>query len=128
MFGDVMVTDQGLIGPIPDGIPEQLTYEDHVVRLNEALKVIRDRAIGVQRRVMELRMDKSPVVPTQFEVGDRVLVSFPNRPDDKLTPVWQGPFLVVEIKNQSYFCQDPLNLQVTEYFIDRLKLYRRIAI
>jgi hypothetical protein len=69
-------------------------------------------------------LSKSPADPTTFAVGDYVLVSYPERPPDKLTPKWRGPMLVVEIKNQTYYCQDLLTQKVIPFFMDRLQPYK----
>jgi hypothetical protein len=37
--------------------------------------------------------------------------------------LWEGPFIITDTKNQTYYCRDLVNNKVIPYFIDRLKLY-----
>ena len=36
---------------------------------------------------------------------------------------WKGPFIITDIKSQTYYCRDLVSNKVTPYFIDILKLY-----
>jgi hypothetical protein len=38
---------------------------------------------------------------------------------------WKGPYIVTDIKNQTYYFRDLVDNKVIPYFIDRLKLYVR---
>ena len=69
-------------------------------------------------------MKKSPAEPTTFDVGDLVLVSYPEKPTDKLTPLWRGPLVVQRVEHQTYYCQDLVTMQVSPFFVTRLKLYQ----
>jgi hypothetical protein len=68
-------------------------------------------------------MKSTPDDPTQFDVGQHVLVSYPNRPPNKLAPKWRGPLVVVEVKGNTYVCQDLCTHKVVSFHISRLKAY-----
>lgn len=56
-------------------------------------------------------------------MGDYVLVSYPERPPNKLSPRWRGPLAVVEVDGNTYHCQDLASLKVIPFHISRLKLF-----
>jgi hypothetical protein len=123
LFGDVITLNRGLVVPFKQ-TNSNLLVNDYVKQLNESLKSIVAASQKHQEMVIAKRLPKSPIDPTTFAVGDYVLVSYPERPPDKLTPKWRGPMLVVEIKNQTYLCQDLLTQKVLPFFIDRLQPYK----
>jgi hypothetical protein len=53
-----------------------------------------------------------------------VLVSYPGKSPDKLTPQWKGPYIVTDIQGQTYRCKDLLSNKTIPFFVDRLKSYR----
>jgi hypothetical protein len=124
LFGDVISTNKTFIMPSVSGAPEARTYEDHVQQLNE--QEIIDASQKHLAKMIGDRLATSPTSPTVFREGDYVLVSYPEQPPDKLTPKWRGPLVVVEPDSklsQTYLCQDLLTLEITPYFVDRLKRY-----
>jgi hypothetical protein len=58
---------------------------------------------------------------TEFPVSSYVLLSRPDRPPDKFTPVWEGPFQVVAHKGSKYTIQHLLTAKETDVHISRLK-------
>jgi hypothetical protein len=125
VFGDKAYLDRGLNEPsvkVSEG--NITTYEDYIQDLNTQLKTIAEISVEFQRKVIAKRMEKSPQNPTTFDVGDLVLVSYPERPPDKLTSVWRGPMVVQRVENQTYYCQDLLSLAVVPFFITRLKEFK----
>jgi hypothetical protein len=97
--------------------------EDYVQQLILAQSNIIEVAQQHQRRVIEARLKDSPANPTQFEPGDHVLVTYPNRPPNKLMARWRGPMVVVERKGNTHMCQDLCTLKVIPFDVSRLKLY-----
>jgi len=77
--------------------------------------------------VIKERADKNPTILSSFNPGDYVLVDYPERPPDKLTPQWKGPLVVIEphpTLKQTYLCQDMLSMKITPYHIERLNLFK----
>ena len=60
-----------------------------------------------------------------YSIGDYVLFLYPWSTPDKLISQWKGPYIVTDIKNQTYYFRDLVDNKVIPYFIDRLKLYVR---
>jgi len=76
-----------------------------------------------QQKVVDTYLAKSPAEPTQFAVGDLVLISYPERAPSKLHSRWRGPYRVTAIAGNRYTCED-LRTQATKvYDITRLKKY-----
>ena len=125
VFGDRIFLDRGFdkILQQPKNSNERTTYEDYIQELNSELRTIASKSVAFQDKVIRDRMSKSPENPTTFEVGDLVLVSYPERPPDKLTSVWRGPLVVQSIDNQTYVCQDLVTMQLAPYFVTRLKKF-----
>ena len=124
VFGDKAYLDRGLNEPKIRMREENITtYEDYIQNLNTQLKAISEVSVEFQRKVLAKRMEKSPQNPTTFDVGELVLVSYPERPPDKLTSIWRGPMVVQRVESQTYYCQDLLSLAVVPFFISRLKKF-----
>jgi hypothetical protein len=99
--------------------------ENQVDDLNVALGKLRQAAVNYLQGVVEDRLSKTPANPTKFAIGNKVLISYPERPTDKLTPRWKGPYLIVETKGSNvYSCKSVLDNSIEDYFVDRLVLYR----
>ena len=77
-----------------------------------------------QESVVSERLAKSPPNPTEYEVGDYVLISYTNRPPSKLTARWRGPLLVIAKEGNTYDCQDLCTLRIQRMDISRLKLFQ----
>ena len=124
VFGDNAYLDRGLNSPIMKLNEDKLTtYEDYIQGLNKQIKLITESSVKHQREVIGKRLEKSPSNPTTFNEGELVLVSYPERPPDKLTSVWRGPMVVQRVEGQTYYCQDLLSLAITPFFISRLKKF-----
>jgi transposase InsO family protein len=126
VFGDRAYLDRGFDGvdrSQEEGSSKVITYEDHIQELNEQLKVVAAASARFQKTIFDERLSKGPKNPTTFDVGSLVLVSYPERPPDKLTSVWRGPLVVQRVEKQTYFCQDLISLQVSPFFVDRLKRF-----
>ena len=124
VFGDSIFLDRGFSRVLEIPTTEISTYEDYVQDLNRELRQISSLSVKYQNKVIDKRMKKSPAEPTTFDVGDLVLVSYPEKPTDKLTPLWRGPLVVQRVEHQTYYCQDLVTMQVSPFFVTRLKLYQ----
>ena len=100
VFGDRIFLDRGFdrILHQKKNSNEKTTYEDYIQELNTELRMIASKSVAYQDKVISERLSKSLENPTTFEVGDLVLVSYPERPPDKLTAVWRGPLVVQKLK------------------------------
>ena len=123
LFGDNISSNRGLLTTW-NKLPEEIAYEEYIQKLNDNLKTIIDASQKHQRTIVQRRLKKQPEHPTEFQVGEYVLISYPdgNIPD-KLTPVWKGPFVITERNHNTYTCQDMLTQKTTPVFVDRLKSY-----
>jgi hypothetical protein len=124
VFGDNVYLDRGINEEFqPNYNKEVITYEDHIQDLNEQLIEIACASIMHQRTVFDKKLAKSPAHPTKFSEGTLVLVSYHEKPPDKLTSFWKGPQVVQRVDNQTYYCQDLLTLAVNPFHLTRLKRF-----
>ena len=62
---------------------------------------------------------------SSFEIGDYVLVTYPVRPPDKLTPIYRGPLIVVEkVSDDVYKCRDIISNKILTFHVDRLREFK----
>jgi hypothetical protein len=125
LYGDSISPNRGLITEWSDKKTiKEITYSEYVTQLNEQLRNIVHASQVYQREVNKKKLEKTPENPSKFSVGDYVLISYPAQPPNKLVSPWRGPYIISEIKNQTYCCRDLINNKIIEVFIDRLKGYR----
>ncbi len=98
VFGDSSIRFNPFL-QAPVVVPEQ-PVEEYVVQLNDMLAEIRELAFAYLEKTARRRR-RSPVVRTKgnvndLQIGEYVLVTYPERPPDKLSPMYQGPFIIVD--------------------------------
>jgi hypothetical protein len=124
LYGDSISPNRGLITEWSDEkSTKEITYSEYVTQLNEQLRNIVRASQIYQREINKKKLERSPENPSRFSIGDYVLISYPTQPPDKLTSPWRGPYIISDMKNQTYYCRDLVNNKVIGVFIDRLKAY-----
>ena len=124
LYGNMVTPQRGLLTEWKSTNPiSSLTHNDYVDNLHKQLTDIISASQAYQREIVNKRLSNQPTNPTTYSVGDYVLVSYPNRPPNKLTSQWKGPLLVTSISSQNYACKDLISNKSNTYFVDRLKLY-----
>jgi hypothetical protein len=124
LFGDAITPDRHLLVDSKDFEGKSSTVEDYIQQLQVSQATLVAASQQHQEKMVAQRLKDSPATPTTFQVGDYVLVSYPNRPPSKLAPRWRGPMVIVEqIGSNSYSCQDLTTLHVVELPVTRLKLF-----
>ena len=103
--------------------PVQKTYLQYLEDLIATQENLIKASDVFQQKHIDARIAKSPQNPTEFAVGDLVLASYPDRAPDKLTPRWQGPFLVKKVEGNRYSCKDLRDRKIRQFDISRLKKY-----
>ena len=105
-------------GPVP-AEPDQ-----RIVALVEAQKELLVKAQARNAECIKKRLSAWKVDDKfQYRPGDFVLVQYPVRPSDKLTPKWRGPLVVVEVVRDNVVkCQSLTETSKMELLpLDRLK-------
>ena len=123
MFGDAVSADRGLLSAMPSALPMS-TVEDYVQQLNEMHGFIVEASQRHQAGKIAKYLAKSPEHPTKFDVGDYVLVSYPDRTPSKLHPRWRGPLCVVSVQSNLYQCQDLTTQKLLSFDVSRLKKFK----
>ncbi len=60
-----------------------------------------------------------------FEIGDYVLVTYPVRPPDKLSPIYRGPLIVMEkVSDDIYRCKDIISGKILTFHVERLREFK----
>lgn len=123
LFGGLVDIDRQLIST--DTSETTSTAEDYVRRLCEAQSSIVEASKKHQQGVIDKYLSSSrDNSVSEFEVGDYVLVSYPDRPPTKLTPRWKGPYCVASRSGSDlYACQDLTTLKLVDYHVSRLKKF-----
>ena len=122
LYGDAVTLDRGVITPFQEA-HGPIVVEDYIIKLTAAQQAIIQASQDHQDLVVEERLKKTPENPTEFEVGDYVLVSYPERPPTKLAPRWRGPLIIVDSQGTTYKCQDLSTKKLQDFHITRLKKY-----
>jgi hypothetical protein len=130
LFGSHVTENRGLLVPWEKvsggGTDETRTVHAAIDELDSQLREIIGLSQRFQQEVVAKRLAHSPPVgEVKLDVGNYVLVSYPNRPPNKLTPQWQGPFVIVHIDDERdyYYCQDVKTLEVQPFHLERLKRF-----
>ncbi len=103
--------DRGIFLPqLPaGGIETEIALSDWADRMLSAQKVLLDTAQRLQRQRDLAHMEQFNGVPTRFDVGSYVLVSYSphkmtGKPPTKFHPRLKGPYLVANILGDKYSC------------------------
>jgi phospholipid-translocating ATPase len=131
LYGDRITADRGLTVAWDKESLKTITAEDYVQQLNEQLRAIVTASQKFQREeIQEIKKkyDKKHNIigkpPLTLEVGDYVLMDYPDRPTNKALTLWQGPFVVIEVKdNDIVYCQDLVTNKINPIHIRRLSKY-----
>jgi hypothetical protein len=114
--------DRGLFSPIEDPKVIPPLTNDYVVQLQVAYERLLDEtSMHILKEQEKLREEFKGAVPTDFEVGSFVLVSYAVRPPSKLAARWAGPFRVVSRKANSFELEDLTGGPSKTVDISRLK-------
>eukprot|EP00762_Andalucia_godoyi_P003229 ANDGO_01040.mRNA.1 Retrovirus-related Pol polyprotein from transposon 17.6 len=125
VFGDRISLNRHILPP--KGGEEQtetVVVEDYIQNLVKVQADICKNAVAFQNGIIQKRLKQNEkmehVTP---EVGDHVLIDYPERPPTKISPHWRGPSVVVAVEGSSVSCQDLLTNEVKKYHLNRLKWY-----
>ena len=99
--------DRGLFSPIEDSKVIPPLTNEYVVLLQVAYERLLDEtSMHILKEQEGLREELKGVVPTEFEVGSFVLMSYLVRPPSKLAARWAGPFRIMSRKANSVELED----------------------
>jgi hypothetical protein len=122
LFGDAVHLDREIFLPTSQS-QRTAVVEDYIQELTALQKDVVTASQEHQSSVVEARLAKNPSDTRRFEIGQYVLISYPNRPPSKLAPKWRGPVIIVAIQGHMCSCQDLLTLRLSDYHVSRLKHY-----
>ena len=127
LFGDAISATSGLLTDWDDltRLGQHEAYSAYIETLNEQLRAVVLASQDTLKNVVERRLQKSPLTPTTFAVGDYVLLKYPSGPPDKLKLHWKGPYQVARIEGQTYYLRDLLTAKEIPRFVDQLKLFKQ---
>jgi hypothetical protein len=121
MFGDRINLNRVVLTQ-PDDHPTMSSVESYIEKLTEAQAAVVEASQLHQQKVVEKQADLQPKEVVSYDQGDLVLVSYPERPPNKLAPKWRGPMVVADLRSRSaIIVQDLCTNKLMEVHISRLK-------
>jgi hypothetical protein len=128
IFGDVETSDIAFDVPVEWAGRK---VEDYLVKLREGqamlIKSTRDYLKKNQRKRSADGQAKSKNV-TKFEVGDYVLLQYPNKPPDKLSGLYRGPMEIISVDRPDIIkVRDLTTDKVSSVHTSRLRPFRHPA-
>jgi transposase InsO family protein len=131
LFGNAIQLDRGIFLPnLPqEGVEAEVALSDWADDMFSAQKALLDTAQRLQRQKDSLHMEQVKGVPTRFDVGTYVLVTYNpqnmhGKPPTKLHPRLKGPFLVANVQGDKYSCQNLVTEEIQDYHLTRLREFR----
>ena len=131
LFGNAIQLDRGIFLPqLPvSGVETEVALSDWADRMLSAQRVLLDTAQRLQRQRDLMHMEQFNGVPTRFEIGSYVLVSYNpqkmnGRPPTKFHPRLKGPYLVANILGDKYTLQNLVNDELEDFHVTRLREFR----
>jgi hypothetical protein len=131
VFGHEVNLDRNLL-PTPSskegGGARSATASEYVKDLEAKQEIILKSSAEHQKAVADGSIEKRSTTngsnpETSFPVNSLVLVKYPVRPTDKLTPPWRGPMKVVAANSWKYTLLDLATQTTKDYHVTDLKAY-----
>lgn len=122
VFGDCVTLDRGLLFDYSSA--NMTTVSEYMRNILEVQDILMQNAESHQRQRDHDYLATSPENPTTFEIGDLVLVSYPNRPPSKLAPRWRGPYRVVNVMDNTLTLLDLVTERQIEKHVSMCKKFQ----
>jgi hypothetical protein len=127
IFGNGLKTNLEWVIKRDKEVPQQPVSE-YVQELERTLTVLNAVSKDYVDRKVQEKKDKVREIGgrvSEIKVGEYVLVTYPTRPPSKLSPIYRGPFIVVEkVRDDIYKCRDITSNKVLEFHVDRLRIFK----
>jgi hypothetical protein len=131
LFGNAIQLDRGIFLPnIPtEGVEKEIALSDWADSMFTAQKILLDIAQRLQQKKDTLHMSQVRGVPTRFDIGTYVLVSYNpqnmnGKPPTKLHSKLKGPYIVANVLGDKYSCQNLVTDEIEDYHVSRLRVFR----
>ena len=131
LFGNAIQLDRGIFLPqLPvSGVETEVALSDWADRMLSAQRVLLDTAQRLQRQRDMLHMEQFDGVPTRFDIGSYVLVSYNpqnmnGRPPTKFHPRLKGPYLVANFQGDKYTLRNLVTDELEDFHVTRLREFR----
>jgi hypothetical protein len=98
---------------------------EYLIQLQQKQKLLISLSSHYLEKQSLSRKNSSPQVtnPVIFSIGDYVLLSYPSRPPNKISPIYRGPLVIVDKDNDIYTCSDLITNKNIRIHADRLRLF-----
>eukprot|EP00595_Chromulina_sp_UTEXLB2642_P002028 CAMPEP_0196762882 /NCGR_PEP_ID=MMETSP1095-20130614/3014_1 /TAXON_ID=96789 ORGANISM="Chromulina nebulosa, Strain UTEXLB2642" /NCGR_SAMPLE_ID=MMETSP1095 /ASSEMBLY_ACC=CAM_ASM_000446 /LENGTH=1512 /DNA_ID=CAMNT_0042114961 /DNA_START=95 /DNA_END=4633 /DNA_ORIENTATION=- len=124
IFGDMLPVDVPFIFKgirtdtnVSDYLKHLTTQQNHLIDISKSY-LEKQRLKRLNGRVEESSTE-SP------SVGDYVLISYPNKPPSKLSPLYRGPLIIVNKERDDIVtCRDLITDKIFDVHINRVHLYQ----
>ncbi|KAG9393502.1 Chromo (CHRromatin Organization MOdifier) domain [Carpediemonas membranifera] len=112
VFGTAVNLDRSIIDVVSQGEGEH----PDIVQIQEIL-------VQAARLNQDQTFNPGPSTSDVFAIGDQVLVTYPTRPDSKLTPKLMGPYTITSRSNDIYEVINPATRRTQTYHATRLRRF-----
>jgi hypothetical protein len=123
IFGDMLDVKFPFI---MDTINSNTLVSDYLKKLESNQKLVIELSkIYLDKQKQSRLKRKSEIInPVTFEIGDYVLITYPSRPPNKLSPLYRGPMIIVDKENDNIFSvTDLVSNKILRLHVDRLRLF-----
>jgi hypothetical protein len=105
---------------------ESDSIQSYVTQISTAMSTLVSRSQEYLKR-RNLDPDVSEAAKPIFNVGDYCLITYPTRAPHKLSPVYRGPYLIVQkIRDDIFTVKDLLTGKNLDFHIDRLRVFKKL--
>jgi hypothetical protein len=123
VYGNRISLNRGLLSSfVPSS--DSSSVQEHISALvshqNHLISLSQDFVSKHQGKVEA----QASAIPVPFSVGDLVLVKYPNRPPNKLSSKWRGPFrILAQLSHSTFKLQHLASLKECVQHVSMLKLF-----
>lgn len=123
LFPGVLDLDRGLLS-LQEEDKSATNVHQYVLQVEQAFNHIIEISEKHQQQVIQQYLSKSPEA-VGLEIGQHVLLQYPNRPPSKLATRWFGPLTIIDkMGDNEYSLLNPVTKQVSQVHATRIKLFK----
>jgi len=124
LYGNMVTLDRNIFKSYK--LKEDKTVHVYLKELLEVQQTLLHASQAYLAKNKDKKVNKySGLIPTTYEVGDYVLVSYPDKKaPNKLDPKWYGPMQVVKVNRSLYYLLDLVSGTILERHSSFIKPFR----
>ena len=125
LFGPAVNNRQFQIDPLSQSTMSDSEFSTWFTEQQEIHATILEKAIELQRQLDAKHIEERTLVPTSYDIGEYVLVAYPetllgDRPPNKLMPLRKGPMKVIDKDIDAYTVLDLVTRRAEVIHLSRM--------